>query len=112
MEIFHFRPYIINYFYCLHVANSPEAMLYDFKTTCVLVRVEVFTAVTMKNAVFWDVTSFDSYKSRHFGVTYDLHRQGALVLVTANVPSLPILTTDDEGDIFLRNDSAYKSHTL
>jgi hypothetical protein len=33
------------------------------------VRFEVFTTVTMKNAVFWDVTPCGSYKNRHFGGT-------------------------------------------
>jgi hypothetical protein len=33
------------------------------------VRFEVFTAVTMKNAVFWDVTPCDSCKNRCFGGT-------------------------------------------
>jgi hypothetical protein len=32
-----------------------------------IVRVEVFTAVTMKNAVFWVVTPCGSCKSRRFG---------------------------------------------
>jgi hypothetical protein len=31
------------------------------------VKFEVFVAVTMKNAVFWDMTPCGSYKSRHFG---------------------------------------------
>jgi hypothetical protein len=30
---------------------------------------EVFTAVTMKNGVFWDVTPCGSCKNRHFGGT-------------------------------------------
>jgi hypothetical protein len=30
------------------------------------VRFEVFTAVTMKNGVFWDVTPCGSCKNRHF----------------------------------------------
>jgi hypothetical protein len=30
-------------------------------------RFEVFTAVTMKNGVFWGVTSRGSCKNRHFG---------------------------------------------
>jgi hypothetical protein len=34
-----------------------------------VVRFEVFTAVTMKNAVFWDVTPYGSRKNRRFGVT-------------------------------------------
>jgi hypothetical protein len=40
------------------------------------VRFEVFTAVTMKNAVFWDITPCDSCKNRGFRGTYPLHRQG------------------------------------
>jgi hypothetical protein len=34
-----------------------------------LVRFEGFTAVTMKNGVFWDVTPCGSYKNRCFGGT-------------------------------------------
>jgi hypothetical protein len=30
------------------------------------VRFEVFTAVNMKNGVFWDVTQWDSCKNRRF----------------------------------------------
>jgi hypothetical protein len=33
------------------------------------VRLEVLTAVTMKNGVFWDVTVHGSCKNRHFGGT-------------------------------------------
>jgi hypothetical protein len=33
------------------------------------VRFEVFAAVTMKNAVFWDVTPCRSCKNRRFGGT-------------------------------------------
>jgi hypothetical protein len=33
------------------------------------VRFEVFTAVTMKNDVFWDVKPFGSCKNRRFGGT-------------------------------------------
>jgi hypothetical protein len=33
------------------------------------VRFEVFTAVTVKNGVFWDVTPCGSCKNRHFGGT-------------------------------------------
>jgi hypothetical protein len=33
------------------------------------VRFEVFTAVTMKNCVFWDATPCGSYKNRRFGGT-------------------------------------------
>jgi hypothetical protein len=40
------------------------------------VRFEVFTAVTMKNAVFWDVTPCISCVNRRFGGKYRLHLQG------------------------------------
>jgi hypothetical protein len=40
------------------------------------VRFEVFTAVTMKNGVFWDVTQFSSGKNRRFGGTCRLLHQG------------------------------------
>jgi hypothetical protein len=36
---------------------------------------EVFTAVTMKNAVFWDVAPRRSCVNGHFGKTYRLHLQ-------------------------------------
>jgi hypothetical protein len=40
------------------------------------VRFEVFTAVTVKNDVFWDVAPCRSCVNRRFGGTYRLHLQG------------------------------------
>jgi hypothetical protein len=40
------------------------------------VRSEAFTAVTMKKAVFWDVTPCRYFVNRRFGGTYSLHLQG------------------------------------
>jgi hypothetical protein len=40
------------------------------------VRFEVFTAVTMKNGDFWDVTPCGSCKNRRFGGTWRLLHQG------------------------------------
>jgi hypothetical protein len=37
---------------------------------------EVFTAVTMKNTVFWEVEPCRSCVNRRFGGTYRLHLQG------------------------------------
>jgi hypothetical protein len=37
---------------------------------------EVFTAVTVKNAVSWDVAPCGSFKNRRFGVTCRLLLQG------------------------------------
>jgi hypothetical protein len=39
------------------------------------VRFEVFTAVTMKNGVFWDVTPCGCLENRRFGGTYRLYYQ-------------------------------------
>jgi hypothetical protein len=39
------------------------------ENTGILIRFEVFTAVTMKNVVFWDVTLCGSCKKRRFGGT-------------------------------------------
>jgi hypothetical protein len=39
------------------------------ENTIGVVRFEVFTAVTMKNGVFWDVTLCGSRKNRRFGGT-------------------------------------------
>jgi hypothetical protein len=73
----------------------------DGRCSTSLVRFEVFTALTMKNCVFWDVTPCGSCKNQRVGVTYRLHQQTrigepgtTLALVTANVvPSFPILVT-------------------
>jgi hypothetical protein len=58
-----------------HFTGEPDKMR---KTTVMIndVRFEVFTAVTMKNGVFWDVTPYGSCKNRRFGVTYRLIHQG------------------------------------
>jgi hypothetical protein len=39
------------------------------KLNLLLVRFEVFTAVTVKNSVFWDVTQCGSCRIRRFGGT-------------------------------------------
>jgi hypothetical protein len=44
-----------------------------------ILRIEVFTAVTMKNGVFWDVTPCGSCKNRHFGGLLGISSQRASV---------------------------------
>jgi hypothetical protein len=63
-----------------------------------VVRFEVFTAVTMKNGVFWIVTQCGSCKNRRFGGTWSLSgtflRSVRRLLVAACVvPSAPIVVT-------------------
>jgi hypothetical protein len=45
-------------------------------STFVHLRFEVFTAVTMKNAIFLEVTPCNSCKNSHFSGTYRLLHQG------------------------------------
>jgi hypothetical protein len=43
-------------------------------------RSAVFTMVTMRNAIFWDVTPPGSYKDWCFGGMYHFHHQGGMVV--------------------------------
>jgi hypothetical protein len=58
------------------VYQRRRSVFCEVQTEFLNVRFEVFTAVTMKNAVFWDVAPFRSYMNRRFGGTYRLHLQG------------------------------------
>jgi hypothetical protein len=66
----------------LHCKHQPVNMIRKLSPSTVsivrhtVVGFEVFTAVIMKNAVFWDVTLCGSCKNRRFGGTYRLHQQG------------------------------------
>jgi hypothetical protein len=51
-------------------------MVLKLKANDNFVRVEIFTAVTMKNSVVWDVTPYGSFKNRLFGGSYCLYHQG------------------------------------
>jgi hypothetical protein len=50
------------------------------------VRFEVFTTVTMKNAVFWDVAPCRSWVKRRFGGMYHFHLQGGCSHLLTLVP--------------------------
>jgi hypothetical protein len=54
--------------------NSYQKLLHT--TNKLLVRFEVFTVMTMKNAVLWDVAPCRYCVNRPFGRTYRLHLQG------------------------------------
>jgi hypothetical protein len=55
------------------------------------VRFEVFTAVTMKNCVFWDVTPCGSCKNQYQVVFLRSVRR--LLVAASVVPNSPILVT-------------------
>jgi hypothetical protein len=73
------------------------------------VRSEVFTAVTMKNVVFWDVTPCGSFKNQRFGGTSLLHQSDKNRWTGRNVSITS--SPDDGGATFLRNVGCYKSNT-
>jgi hypothetical protein len=75
------------------------------------VRFEVFTAVTVKNGVFWVVTSCDSCKNRRFGGAYRLHRQGFPVCFSYQLPSSLILSILMKGAIHASETSAHTRAT-
>jgi hypothetical protein len=54
-----------------HVNSLPENCLLSISP----IRFEMFTTVTMRNVVFWDVTPCSSCYNRLFVGTYRLHRQ-------------------------------------
>jgi hypothetical protein len=59
------------------LGNSPIIVGYlKFPIIRRYVELEAFTAVTMKNAIFWDVASCRSFVNQRFGGTYRLHLQG------------------------------------
>jgi hypothetical protein len=90
-----------------------------------LSKVWGFTAVTMKNTVFWDVASCRSCV-RSFGGKYFLHLQGRKIRVRGtSLSSLQSVTTcsrwflargffcsEDWGDTFLRNVGSHKIYTV
>jgi hypothetical protein len=67
------------------------------------VRFEVFTVVTMKNGVFWDVMPWALVRT-------DVKKR-ASVASYGYVPSSPILVTLMMKTKFLRNVGSYESHT-
>jgi hypothetical protein len=55
------------------VVSAADPLLVNQKEKInTFVRFEVFTVVTMKNGVFWDVTPCGSCKNGRFGVTWRL----------------------------------------
>jgi hypothetical protein len=82
---------------------NPEALPLQFSFSAefgYVVRFEVFTAVTMKKAVFWDVASCSSCVNRRFGAT-----RSRWFLVRE------FFYLEDGGDTFLRNVGLYKNYT-
>jgi hypothetical protein len=68
---------------------SPTQSAYNLP----FVRFKVFTAVTLKNVAFWDVSPRGSCKNLCFRGTYHVHHQGEKKLCGS-------LHADDGGDTF------------
>jgi hypothetical protein len=69
---------------CVMCSGSEILSWSNQSATYEYVRFEIFTAVTMKNAVYWDVTPCGSCRDRCFGGTYRLHHQGDKNNVSSN----------------------------
>jgi hypothetical protein len=95
-----------------------------------IVRFEIFTAVTMKNAIFWDVALCRSCVNQHFGGMYCLQLQGRKICEQGASVSRGLQTEspventqlykniargcfypEDGGDMFLRNVGLRKIYT-
>jgi hypothetical protein len=63
------------------LSSAPLPQLKRFVNEIIPVRFEVFTAVTMKNAVFWDVAPCISCVNRRFGGTYRLHYEQSTIIL-------------------------------
>jgi hypothetical protein len=66
------NPQLFKYFHRIHSYFSKI----HFNIILLHIRFEVFTAATMKNGVFRDVTPCDSCKNQRFGGTLRLLHQG------------------------------------
>jgi hypothetical protein len=62
---------------------------------------EVFTAVTMKNTVFWNVVPCRSWVNRRFGGMYHLHLQGRKIREQVVADCCHLLTLFPRSRIFL-----------
>jgi hypothetical protein len=93
---------------CQHTRTIQVCQTAQNTSVQISVRFEVFTTVTMKNGVFWDVTPCGSCKYRRFGGTsvsfIRVRRIGEigttlavsvrrLLVTTSIVPSPPVLVT-------------------
>jgi hypothetical protein len=74
------------------------------------VRFEVFTTMTVNNAVSWDATPYGSCKNHRFGGTYRLHHHGDNRRARSNVSSdyqPKHAAAADGGDMFTETSVAW-----
>jgi hypothetical protein len=73
-------------------------------------RFELFTVVTMKNAIFWDVMPCGCCKNQLFGGTYDLHHQLERIVTLGTT-----LAVTSKQNMLQRNTiwhGSYKTHIM
>jgi hypothetical protein len=82
-----------------------------------VIRFEVFTAVTMKNAVVWDVVPCRYCVNRRFGGIYHIHFQNRKILEEGTSVSRwlqtesPVENTQLGDDTFIRNVGLHNIYT-
>jgi hypothetical protein len=67
---------LLGYKNLVRISQETHYVSATYQSRLCYVRFEVFTAVTMKNAVFLDVMPRGSRKNRHLGGSYRLQHQG------------------------------------
>jgi hypothetical protein len=78
-----------------------------------IVRLEVFTAVTIKNVVFWDVSLCRWCVNRRFGGPHRLHLQGRKIRERGTSVSRWLQTDHQwEEDYLYKNRGVYATPTL
>jgi hypothetical protein len=90
--------------FCQRPSFSPNRKYrqnYNLAYSLSYVRFEVFTAVTMKNGIFWDVMPCGSCKSWRFGGRYHLHHRGDKNRWTSNRRTLRRNTKESKDFVFL-----------
>jgi hypothetical protein len=112
-----FHRFVYKHQLTFHFSQNLPLVFFSLNYTFI-VRFEVFRAVTMKNAVFWDVALCTSCVNRRFGGTYRLNLQGRKIreLHTTATCSRWFLARgffypEDGGDTFLRNVGSHKKYT-
>jgi hypothetical protein len=73
-------------------------------------KFEFFTAVTMRNAAFWDVALYGSCHNLRFRGTYRLHLERRKALVVGFSTFTDFFYPEDVVEKFLRNVGCYKTY--
>jgi hypothetical protein len=98
-------------FIYIFIITTKIKIIHSSGNLFMFVRSEVFTEVTMKNAVFWDAGPCRSCVNRRFGGTYRLHLQGKKSASEELALAGGCRMYEDGDNTFLRNVGSHKIYT-